>query len=406
MRRRLLAALGLGLVAFLLLPVVDVNAPHSSVVLDRDCRLLGAVIAADEQWRFPPLSVVPPRFEAALLAAEDKRFRQHPGVDPLAVARAIRLNLSQRRVASGASTLTMQCVRIARGNPPRTLREKAWEALLALRLELARSKDEILATYASHAPFGGNTVGLEAAAFRYWGRRPDELSWAEAATLAVLPNNPALVRPGRNAPRLRARRDALLQRLHDAGRLSDTELILAQAEALPGAPHPVPRLAPHLVAKHAGHRTSTTLDRRLQQQATDVILRHAQALEPRKIHNLAALITDVQSGEVLAYIGNVPSDAAEHGNHVDIVQARRSTGSTLKPLLYEAMLASGSCFPTSWCPTCPCASAASPRRTSIGATKAPCPRPRPWPAPATSRRPGCSSATAWSASRPVCGSWA
>ena len=162
-----------------------VEAPVSSVVLDRDGRLLGAVIAADEQWRFPPMSEVPPRFASALLAAEDKRFWQHPGVDPLAVARAVRLNIEQRRVASGASTLTMQVVRIARGNPGRTFREKAWEALLALRLELAVSKSEILATYASHAPFGGNTVGLEAAAFRYFERAPDELSWAEVSTLAV-----------------------------------------------------------------------------------------------------------------------------------------------------------------------------------------------------------------------------
>lgn len=325
----------------------------SSVVLDRDGRLLGAVIAADEQWRFPPLTEVPERFSAALLAAEDKRFWRHPGVDPLAVARAVRLNLEQRRVVSGASTLTMQTVRIARNNPRRTLTEKAWEALLALRLELAVSKGEILATYASHAPFGGNTVGVEAAAFRYFERAPDELSWAEAATLAVLPNNPSLVRPGRNADRLRARRDGLLRRLHDSGAMGETELIVALAEPLPGAPHRVPRVAPHLVSKRRGHRTATTIDRGLQERAVDVILRHAEALEARKIHNLAALITDVETGEVLAYVGNVPSDAAEHGNHVDIVRARRSTGSTLKPFLYEAMLDAGELLPDELVPDVP-----------------------------------------------------
>ena len=330
-----------------------VEAPVSSVVLDRDGRLLGAVIAADEQWRFPPMSEVPPRFASALLAAEDKRFWQHPGVDPLAVARAVRLNIEQRRVASGASTLTMQVVRIARGNPGRTFREKAWEALLALRLELAVSKSEILATYASHAPFGGNTVGLEAAAFRYFERAPDELSWAEVSTLAVLPNNPSLVRPGRNADRLRARRDGLLHRLRDEGTIGATELTLALAEPLPGVPHRVPRVAPHLVAKRRSHRTPTTIDRVLQERAVDVVLRHAAALGARKIHNLAALITDVETGEVLAYVGNVPSDAAEHGNHVDIVRARRSTGSTLKPFLYEAMLNAGELLPDELVPDVP-----------------------------------------------------
>lgn len=332
---------------------MQVDAPLSSVVLDRDGRLLGAVIASDEQWRFPPLEQTPPRFEAALLAAEDKRFHHHPGVDPVAVLRAIQLNLSEQRVVSGASTLTMQTVRIARGNPARTLKEKAWEALLALRLDLTVSKADILATYASHAPFGGNTVGLEAAAFRYFGRPPTELSWAEAATLAVLPNNPALVRPGRNAPRLRQKRDALLTRLRDDGTITDSELTLAIAESLPGAPHPVPRLAPHLVARKQGHRTETTLDRRLQQQATDVILRHAEGLAAQKIHNLAALVTDVKTGEVLAYIGNVPDDAAAHGNHVDIVRAPRSTGSTLKPFLYEAMLRSGELLPHELVPDVP-----------------------------------------------------
>jgi penicillin-binding protein 1C len=346
-------ALTLAAVAFFCLPIVQVEAPVSSVVLDRDGRLLGAVIAADEQWRFPPLTSVPERFEVALLAAEDKRFHRHIGVDPLAVARAVRLNLGERRVVSGASTLTMQTVRIARGNPSRTLPEKAWEALLALRLERSVSKGEILATYASHAPFGGNTVGLEAAAFRYFGRGPDELSWAEAATLAVLPNNPALVRPGRNAPRLRARRDALLGRLHVDGSITANELRLGVAESLPGAPHPVPRVAPHLVAKRQGHRTLTTIDRRLQEQAVDVILRHSEGLDAQKIHNLAALITDVRTGEVLAYVGNVPRDQPIHGTHVDIVRARRSTGSTLKPFLYEALLDSGELLPDQLVPDVP-----------------------------------------------------
>jgi penicillin-binding protein 1C len=329
-------------------PVVDVQAPTSAVLLDRDGRLLGARIAADEQWRFPP-GPVPERFATALIAAEDQRFRRHPGVDPLALARAMRSKLQQRRVVSGASTLTMQTVRIARGNPPRTLGEKLRELVLAPRLELARSKDDILAMYAAHAPFGGNTVGLEAAAWRYFQRPSSDLSWGEAATLAVLPNEPALVRPGRNEARLRAKRDRLLERLHAQGAFDAVGLAAAKAERLPGPPGRVPRLAPHLLGPG---RTATTLDRSLQERARDVVARHATELGGRGIHNVAALVVDVRSGEVLAYVGNVPDPAAP-GAFVDVVRAPRSTGSTLKPLLYEAMLAAGELLPDELVPDVP-----------------------------------------------------
>jgi len=337
-------------VAFWLLPVASIDSPVSPVLLAADGRLLGARIAADEQWRFPPGPAVPERFEQALLAAEDKRFRRHPGVDPLALARAIKLNVEQKRVASGASTLTMQAVRIASGNPARTVPQKLREMVLALRLEAALSKDDILAMYAAHAPFGGNTVGLEAASWRYFGRAPTALSWGEAATLAVLPNNPALVRPGRNEPLLRARRDALLQRLADAGHLDAPALSAARAEPLPGPPGPVPRLAPHLLGRR--DRQATTLDRSLQERVREVVLRHADPLAGRGVHNIAALVVDVPTGAVLAYVGNTPSTTG-HGAYVDIVRAPRSTGSTLKPLLYEAMLDAGELLPDELVPDVP-----------------------------------------------------
>src|SRR4029077_3678546 len=149
---------------------------------------------------------------------------RHPGVDGLAIARALRLNLAAGRVVSGGSTLTMQLARLSRGAEPRRLRAKLAEAALALRIESAYDKDEILALYAAHAPFGGNVVGLEAAAWRYFGRDPAALSWAEAATLAVLPNSPALIHPGRNAARLQEKRDRLLRRLREEGRLSALDL--------------------------------------------------------------------------------------------------------------------------------------------------------------------------------------
>jgi penicillin-binding protein 1C len=186
-------------------------------------------------------------------------------------------------------------------------------------------------------------VGLEAAAWRYFGRRPAELSWAEVATLAVLPNSPALVHPGRNRDRLRAKRDGLLDDLHALGHLSPEDAALAKLEPLPDAPHPLPRLAPHLLHRvPAGTRARSTLDADLQAQATDILVRHSASLAADRVHNAAALMIDVDTGEVLVYIGNVPAvGEAPHHNHVDVIRAPRSTGSTLKPLLYQAMLEEG-----------------------------------------------------------------
>lgn len=151
------------------------------------------------------------KYMAALLCFEDKRFLTHSGVDPLAVGRALWLNVRRGSVVSGGSTLTMQVIRLSRDNPPRTIPEKILEMLLAIRLEQSYTKWEILNMYVDHAPFGGNIVGIQAASLKYFNRQPDELSWAEAALLAVLPNAPALMYPGKNMPGLKGKRDALLR---------------------------------------------------------------------------------------------------------------------------------------------------------------------------------------------------
>ncbi len=346
-RRRAVRVVGLALLwvaGFFALPTARVVAPHSSVLVDAEGHLLGATVAADEQWRFPGTGRVPARYARAVVVYEDKRFWSHPGVDPLAIGRALRLNLSRGEVVSGASTLTMQVVRIARGNPPRTLGEKAVEAVLALRLEAADSKEEILATYAENAPFGGNTVGLEAAAFRYFARTPDELSWAEAATLAVLPNSPSLIHPGRNRDALRRKRDSLLDELHRLGDLDAVDLEAAKAEPVPAVQAPIPHDAPHLLAHAAGTRVETTLDAGLQSRTRRVVERNAAELAGLGVHNAAAVIVELSTGDVLAYVGNVsPGDT--RGSHVDVVPAARSTGSVLKPFLYAQMIGDGRLLP-------------------------------------------------------------
>jgi penicillin-binding protein 1C len=358
LRRRvglLLAAL-VAVAAFLAVPVTTPEAPVGTLLLDGRGRMLDARIAADEQWRFPPASDAPPeRFAVALVTAEDARFRWHPGVDPVAVVRAIGSNLTAGEVVSGASPLTMQVVRISRGNPPRTFGEKAREAVLALRLEAAHDKDAILSMYAHHAPFGGNTVGVEAAAWRYFGRPAGELSWAEAATLAVLPNSPGLIHPGRNRGALRAKRDRLLETLSADGHLDAASLALAKLEPLPGRPRPLPGLASHLLqrAGRAGQHV-TTLDVGLQARVRDVATRHQHRLAANHVHGLAVLVADVPTGEVRAYVGNAPvPGAAEHGHYVDVVRAPRSTGSTLKPFLYASMLEAGELLPDELVPDIP-----------------------------------------------------
>ncbi|MBQ3917477.1 MAG: transglycosylase domain-containing protein, partial [Bacteroidales bacterium] len=218
---------------------------YSTVVEDRNGELLGAHIASDGQWRFPPSDTIPERYKTALIQFEDRYFRYHPGVNPVSIIRALAGNIKAGHVTSGGSTITMQVIRMSRGKE-RNLWQKLVEAVLATRLELRCSKNRILAMYAAHAPFGGNVVGLEAASWRYFGRPSSQLSWAEAATLAILPNSPSGVHPGKNRDKLLEKRNRLLHNLLDAGKIDAETYELAVGEPLVMQPHPLPRLAPHL----------------------------------------------------------------------------------------------------------------------------------------------------------------
>lgn len=329
-------------------------AVHSAILLDQHERLLSAHIASDGQWRFPELSQVPPKFAQAIVQFEDRRFNEHAGVDFIALGRATLDNLKARHVVSGASTLSMQVIRLSRANPPRTFAEKIVELLRAWRLESRYSKPDILTLYASHAPFGGNVVGLEAAAWRYFGRDPTQLSWAETAMLAVLPNNPALIHLNRNRPQLLAKRNRLLTRLYAVQALSKLDYELALAEPLPEAPHALPRLAPHLLDTlmqqyPTQQRFHVTLDANLQQQLVTLAQRVGEQLALEGVQNLAILVLDNHSFAVKAYIGNRPmnSFAPDRGHAIDMIQRPRSTGSTLKPLLFADMLEQGLITPDS-----------------------------------------------------------
>ena len=353
---RLLASLlGIGVAAWCVMygivPRQLFPAPCSTLLYSAEGELLGARIATDGQWRFPAADSLPDKFVDCLLTYEDKRFFYHPGIDPAAIFRAIRLNGKAGRVVSGGSTLTMQLARIARGNQDRTFYEKTIEMCWALFLETTYSKQEILNLYASHAPFGGNVIGLETAAWRYFGRSASELSWAESATLAVLPNSPALIHPGRNRKQLKEKRDRLLASLQKKGVLEETEYELACMEPLPEAPLPLPNDAPHLLerlaAEQPGQRIQTSVRQALQRQTQALVNRYAREYSSNHIYNLAAIVADVETGEVLAYAGNATYPADERrGNQVDIITSPRSTGSILKPFLYAGMLHDGLLLPS------------------------------------------------------------
>lgn len=333
------------------------HKPLSVVLEDREGALLGARIATDGQWRFPAADSLPSKYAECVVAFEDKRFWWHPGVDPLSLGRAIWLNVSNGHVVSGGSTLTMQVIRMVRDNPDRTIWEKMVEAFMATRLELTYSKKDILALYASNAPFGGNVVGIEAASWRYYGKHPGLLSWSEAATLAVLPNSPALIHPGRNRDALMAKRNRLLQRLRDEGKITPTACEFAMEEPLPDQPLPLPQLAPHLLDRLtqsdslgvASGRTRfrTTIDKHLQERVAQILARRQEIYQGNGVFNLAAIIIDVPTGDVLAYLGNVPGAGKDHGESVDVIAAPRSTGSILKPYLYALSLESGDILPAS-----------------------------------------------------------
>lgn len=342
----------------LILPYPLFSSPYSTLLYSKEGELLGARIASDEQWRFPEINFVPDKFIQCLLTYEDKRFFYHPGVDPIAICRAINLNLKAKRVVSGGSTLSMQLARIARGNQKRNMQEKLIEMIWAIALECKYNKQKILSLYASHAPFGGNVVGLETAAWRYFGRAATELSWAENATLAILPNSPALIHPGRNREKLKTKRDHLLYSLFKRGLIEQTEYELALLEPLPQSPLPLPNEAPHLLERLAvaqkGQRIHSSIRHALQHQAQAIVNQYAQEYRFNHIYNLAAIIADAESGEILAYIGNATyTDDNKHGFRVDIITAPRSTGSILKPFLYAGMLHDGSLLPSMLVPDIP-----------------------------------------------------
>ena len=368
-RARVLYRTGLSLAGlfllFLCIPVPKFDDPYSTVLTARDGELLGARIASDGQWRFPATNNYSEKYIACVLEYEDQQFFRHWGFNPVAFFQAVIENSKAGKVVRGGSTITMQVVRLARKNKPRTYGEKIIEVILAMRLELRYSKKAILDLYAAHAPFGGNVVGIDAAAWRYFHTTPDRLTWSEAALLAVLPNAPSMIHPGKSRGVLLEKRDALLLRLTtsevycpkrlNVPKLSHEDYELALMEGLPDKPYDMPMMAYHYLMQqektHKGEQIHSDLDYHLQETVIEVMERHYQANTQNQIENAAVYVVDYLQDKVVAYVGN--NAEAKDAAMVDMVRAQRSTGSILKPFLFAAMIDEGTLLPTMLLPDIP-----------------------------------------------------
>ncbi len=346
---------------FILYPVKSPfkGTTYSTILTDRNGYLLGGLISEDQQWRFPIGGVLPGKYKAALIEFEDGHYYRHPGIDPIAIVRAAYINLKEKRIVSGGSTITMQVARLSRGGRKRLITEKFIEAIIAVKYELMYSKEKIIMLYAGHAPFGGNVVGLEAACWRYFGRSPETMSWAEASLMAILPNSPAMIYPGKNEDALIRKRNRLLKRLHNKKRLTDNEYNLAIIEPLPDKPYPMPQIAYHLLNRlsrdgYTGMKVRSTIDENTQIAVEGIINRNGKRLAESRIFNAAAIVVNTDTGEVIAYSGNTQNVFEKNrGNSVDIITAPRSSGSILKPFLYGFMIDDGELLPDQLVPDIP-----------------------------------------------------
>jgi penicillin-binding protein 1C len=319
-------------------------------VLIAEGEIIDAQVSVDEQWRIQCEGDLPEKLATTIQMFEDQYFPYHIGVNPVSILKAIRDNHRAGHTVRGGSTITMQLARILEGNQPRTYQQKMKEMMIALALELRYSKDEILKAYGQYAPFGGNTVGYCAAALRYYDKHPESLTWTESATLAVLPNAPGKIYPGRSQDILVGKRNFLLSKMLDQGLIDSVTYRLSMMEDLPTQSHLFSALSPHLLQrmkKEDKHQFNhqTTLDASLQGHVVRILQQYQDDYsQSSDIKNIAAVILR-SDGSVASYVGNVTchNDCAAD---VDILTSQRSPGSTLKPFLYGLAIDRGLITPT------------------------------------------------------------
>jgi penicillin-binding protein 1C len=334
-----LMAVGMGAYAYALgRPPLGKDLEYSHVVLDRKGQLLRAYATKTGRWRLPASAEdVDPRLLKMLLAYEDRRFFQHHGIDPAAMLRALWQLVTSGEIVSGGSTVTMQVARLLEPRRHRTLLAKLQQMVRAVELEYALSKDEILSLYLTLAPYGGNLEGVRAASLAYFGAEPRKLSLAQAALLVALPQSPELRRPDRHRAAARAARNRVLDRVAGAGVVPADEIARAKAQVVPHERRRMPMLAPHRADRIVALEPSTrvhrlTIEAPLQKSLQELAGDYAQSIGPHI--SVAILAVDNASGEVRARVGSADFLDARRAGQVDMTQALRSPGSTLKPFIY------------------------------------------------------------------------
>jgi penicillin-binding protein 1C len=311
-------------------------------VADRNGRLLRAYTTNDGRWRLPArIADVDPRFFELLFAYEDRRFRQHHGVDALALARAAFQLVGSGHIRSGGSTLTMQVARLLEPRNGRTLAAKLHQIVRAVEIERRLTKDQIVSLYLELAPYGGNIEGIRAGSLAYFGKEPRRLTLGEAALLVALPQSPEARRPDRSAAAARAARDRVLERFAALSHAPADEILAAKAEAVPSGRRPMPMLAPHAADRAIAEsgqdgEVRLTIDADLQRSLEELARERARglALALGPDVSLAMLVIDNKDGAVVARIGSPDYFDTRRAGQVDLTRTLRSPGSTLKPFIY------------------------------------------------------------------------
>ncbi len=343
------------LLHFIFPPNLDVS--YSPMILDANGQLLHTALSKDEKWRLPlEEEDITPLLEKAILTKEDRWFYQHPGVNPLAVIRALARNIVRGKTTSGASTITMQVARLLEPRP-RNIGSKCIEMLRAFQIEMCLSKKEILCLYLNLAPYGGNIEGIRSAAYFYLQKNPNHLSLAEITALSVIPNRPNSLTPGKQNEAVLQERNRWLQWFADKGFFTKEQIADALREPFDAVRQPAPRLAPHLsrrlLQQETTRKIKTTLQLNLQLQSEKIIADYVRSLQAYGIHNATAVVVDNQTRSVLAYIGSADFFDSTDGGQVNGAAAVRQPGSTLKPLLYGLAIDAGMLTPKTMIPDVP-----------------------------------------------------
>ncbi|MBS1973391.1 MAG: penicillin-binding protein 1C, partial [Bacteroidetes bacterium] len=345
--KKFLIAIAVAIVLFFLLnwifPLPD-KIEYSTIITDNKSEVIHAFLTSDQQWRMKTeLNEISPLLRKTIIAKEDKYFYYHPGINPLALVKALARNIFRFKRVSGASTITMQ---VARALEPkrRTYFNKFVEMFRALQLEIKYSKDEILQLYLNLVPYGGNIQGVKAASILYFNKNPDHLSLAEITALAIIPNRPSSLVIGKNNAVIVLERNKWLRRFATSHVFSEKEIQDALTEPLTATRGTVPSYIPHLANKLKKRSTDivkTNIQLNTQLKIEDLVKQYTASLKLKNIHNAAVVVIDNSSHKIITYIGSANFNDTSDGGQVNGAAATRQPGSTLKPLMYGLCIDAG-----------------------------------------------------------------